>query len=221
MRLDLNTTKGSSDCAGSPIRDTVVRRPVDQGRAYVVHVELPRSSMIADTWRLPSVPATSFRCPSGSLCRHRRFHSGEGALPTFQGDHPWPTVHELGDLAASPDLPFEPGRYVLEVTAHWPNGNLHFYFPIELVPATATAWPATASTSSSAPIPDTLEVRCVGGAPSVDPTVAVQADGLHAELIGSPPAGKQLALFGRRDSWSQAVRRGRSSARTARLVTTW
>jgi hypothetical protein len=57
------------------------------------------------------------------------------------GGPPPPILYRL-DLDAGAVIPDEVGRYVLEFTAEWQQGNRTFFFPVRVVPAPATPTPS-------------------------------------------------------------------------------
>jgi len=62
------------------------------------------------------------------------------------GEFPFTTIEDLGAVTKAVPIDQGPGRYVLQVMAHWPQGDVPFYFPIELVDQ-AQASPTPASLS--------------------------------------------------------------------------
>ena len=84
---------------------------------------------------------------------------------------------------------------------NWGSGNPYIGNKIEVrvvdQSSTNSAAPLTPTPSA---VPDLLKVSCDGGAPRmVTPTVAVQRDGVHIQLVGNPPPNTGLAFFGRLD----------------------
>ncbi len=196
VHLDFNTTSGTPDCPGSPEATISYGDQSTKAAPTSYTWTCPGSSMIADTVT-PSFSDSDFvQVPVGTrLVVSGDLTAAEGNLQSSPGDYPWTTLHDLGDLGGGVDLSFDPGRYVIEVTAHWPNGALHFYFPIELEPDQPVS-----STPPPSLIPHVLEVNCDGGVPRVvTPTVPAQRDGVHIQLVGNPPPNTGIAFFGRRD----------------------
>jgi len=193
VHLDFNTTNGTPDCPGSPEATITYGDQSTKAALTSFTWTCPGSSMNADTVTPSFSDADFVRVPAGAeLLVGGDLTAAEGNLQSSPGDYPWTTLHELGDLGGGVSLSFDPGRYVIEVIAHWPNGALHFYFPIELEPDQPVS-----TTPLPSLIPDVLKVSCDGGAPStLDPTVAVQVDGLHVRMVGQAPPGEQIALFG-------------------------
>jgi hypothetical protein len=64
-----------------------------------------------------------------------------GQVDDCCGGPPPPILYRL-DLDAGAVIPDEVGRYVLEFTAEWQQGNRTFFFPVRVVPAPATPTPS-------------------------------------------------------------------------------
>lgn len=192
--LNFNTTtSGTPDCPGSPEATITYGDQTTKGAPTSFTWTCPGSSMVADTI-MPSFSDSQFvQVPVGTLLTvGGDLSAAEGNLQRSSGSYPWTTLQSLGDLGGGVDLSFDPGRYVIEATAHWPNGAIRFYFPIELVASTSPTPPPPG-------MPDVLNINCDSGPSITDPTVAVQADGLHIRMVGAAPSNKQIAFYGRDD----------------------
>ena len=80
------------------------------------------------------------------------------------GDFPFPKVQGFGSITAPVTLDQPAGRYVLSFVAHADDGDVPFYFPIELVKG-----PDGASGSVGSPSGDTLAVSCTDNGATVSP----------------------------------------------------
>ena len=67
-----------------------------------------------------------------------------GSLRDGTGTFPWPTLQDYGDLIGGVSLDAAPGRYVVAITATWPEGNRLFWVPVEIVaPSSPTPSPSS------------------------------------------------------------------------------
>ena len=115
------------------------------------------------------------------------------------GDFPFPKVQGFGSITEPVALDQPPGRYVLSFVAHADDGDVPFYFPIELVKG-----PGGASGSVGSPSGDTLAVSCTDQGATVSPNEiagspegvrihATDATGRAADVIVSDPSQPPLA----------------------------
>jgi hypothetical protein len=91
---------------------------------------------------------------------------------------PPPKLYGL-DLEAGATMPSEPGRYILEFSASWPQGGRTFYFPIRVVDASRPAGPMLLAA---------LDAPAGGDMPSLDLAFGDAAASIHAQG-GAWPGG--------------------------------
>jgi hypothetical protein len=130
------------------------------------------------------------------------------AVVSLEGDADWAEArlhpfdsflagegHEIGLLDAPQPIEIQPGRYVMEIRAHWrDHGNPSFYFPLLVMGG-----------SVDTPAPEVLDVVCSHtGADVSTSQVSVQADGVHVvvdnrggfeELVLDPVDGYPLRFW--------------------------
>lgn len=180
VHVAINTTSGAPNCPGAPEAELSYANETIKGLGTSFTWTCPGSGMAADSTSPSFGDADFVRVPAGaSLQVSGDFTAAEGELQYFHGDYPWATVSDLSGLMTGADLSLiEPGLYVLQVTAHWSNGDRQLYFPIDLL------------------APNVLKVICdrhVTG--ERDTAVALQPDGLHIQIVDSPSTGERVALF--------------------------
>ena len=116
---------------------------------------------------------------------------------------PFEPVVKLDLADGSAVLDAEPAKYVLSFVAHWPQGNVPFYFAVEIVPPTeatpsavVTETPTPTETASPEPTEaaDVLRVACRpdGTAEVLTPVVSAQPDGLH--VLVDDQAGSEAVV---------------------------
>jgi len=105
-------------------------------------------------------------------------------------DQPGVTL-DLADGSATLDA--GPSKYVLSFVAHWPQGDVPFFFGIEIIPS-ADATPSVVSTET--PSPSATEAADVGRIACTDegtlvttPVVRVRSDGAHVVVEDRVGAG--------------------------------
>jgi hypothetical protein len=196
VAVNIATTSGTSDCPGGPEGTLAYGGRSTKGFGTSYSWECVGSGMSADT-KAPAFADSDFvQVPVGAqVAITGDFSSLGGEILDYRGAFPWESIQSFGYKIDGAVLTLDPGRYVVDITAHWPNGDRRFLFPIELTAGTS---PTPAASFSGEP--NVLEISCDGGVPSaVDRTVAVQADGLHIRMAGQAPPNEQLAFYGRDD----------------------